>query len=167
MDQMSKKIAFNDKILENISTRMDTFASAIKNQHNFNKMIESQIAQLAAAVPLSDKGKILGQPEDLETVNLVDIHNAVFYYTQPSAGRWIDYSLPDKKCDMGRPVIPISTGPHIFQEAVCDFRASVNIMSKVIYDTIIRDPLLYTNIRLQLADQSFCYLKGIVEDAII
>jgi hypothetical protein len=31
MDQMSKKIASNDKILENISTRMDTFASAIKN----------------------------------------------------------------------------------------------------------------------------------------
>jgi hypothetical protein len=30
---------------------MDAFASAIKNQHNFNKMIESQLAQLAAAVP--------------------------------------------------------------------------------------------------------------------
>jgi hypothetical protein len=65
MDQMSKKIAFNDKILENISTSMDTLASAIKNQHSFNKMIESQIAQLATIVPLSDKGKILGQPEDL------------------------------------------------------------------------------------------------------
>jgi hypothetical protein len=39
---------------------MDTFASAIKNQHSFNKMIESQIAQLAATVPPSDKGKILG-----------------------------------------------------------------------------------------------------------
>jgi predicted nucleotide-binding protein len=57
---MYKKIASNDKILENISTRMDTFASAIKNQHSFNKMIESQIAQLAAAGPPSDKGKILG-----------------------------------------------------------------------------------------------------------
>jgi hypothetical protein len=57
---MSKKIASNDKILENISTRMDTFAFAIKNQYIFNKMIESQIAQLAAAVPPSDKGKILG-----------------------------------------------------------------------------------------------------------
>jgi hypothetical protein len=44
MDQMSKKIAFNDKILENISTRMNNFASGIKHQHNFNKMIESQIA---------------------------------------------------------------------------------------------------------------------------
>jgi hypothetical protein len=57
---MSKKAASNDKILENISTRMDSFASAIKNQHSFNKMIESQIAQLAAVVPPSDKGKIPG-----------------------------------------------------------------------------------------------------------
>jgi hypothetical protein len=40
---MSKKIASNDKIIENISNRMDNFASAIKNQHNFDK-IESQIA---------------------------------------------------------------------------------------------------------------------------
>jgi hypothetical protein len=31
VDQMSKKIVSNDKILENISARMDTFASAIKN----------------------------------------------------------------------------------------------------------------------------------------
>jgi predicted nucleotide-binding protein len=60
MDQMSKKIAFNDKILENISTRMDNVTSAVKNQHSFNKMIESQIAQLAAAVSPSDKCKILG-----------------------------------------------------------------------------------------------------------
>jgi hypothetical protein len=40
-------------------------------------------------------------------------------------------------------------------------------MPKVIYDKILGDPLLYTNIRLQLADQSLCYPKGILEDAII
>jgi predicted transcriptional regulator len=57
---MSKKVASNDKTLENINTRMDTFVSAIKNQYIFNKIIESQIAQLAAVVPPSDKGKILG-----------------------------------------------------------------------------------------------------------
>jgi hypothetical protein len=79
---------------------------------------------------------------------------------------WIDYSLPDKKGDPGRPVIPIAIGPHIFQEVVCDFGASVNIMPKVIYNKILGDPLLYTNMRLQLADQSLCYLKGIIEDAI-
>jgi streptogramin lyase len=93
---------------------MDSFASAIKNQHSFNKIIESQIAQLTGVVPPSDKGKILGQPEDLETANLVDIHNAAYYYTEPSTGRWIDYTLPEKKSDPGRPVIPIAIGPHIF-----------------------------------------------------
>ena len=67
MEGLSKKVATNDKILENMNNRMDSFAYAIKNQHSFNKMIESQIAQLAAAVPFSDKGKILGQSEDLET----------------------------------------------------------------------------------------------------
>jgi hypothetical protein len=40
-------------------------------------------------------------------------------------------------------------------------------MSKVIYDKILGDPLLYTNIHLQFADQSLCCTKGILEDAII
>jgi hypothetical protein len=40
-------------------------------------------------------------------------------------------------------------------------------MSKVIYEKILGDPLLYTNMRLQLVDQSLCYPKGILEDAII
>ena len=93
---------------------MDSFAYAIKNQHSFNKMVESQIAQLVAIVPPSDKGKILGQPKDLETTNLVDVHNVAFYYTLPSEGRWIDYTIPDKKGDLGRPIIPIAIGPHIF-----------------------------------------------------
>ena len=97
------------------------------------KIIESQIAQLAAIVPPSDKGKILGQLEDLETANLVDIHNAAYYYMEPSQGRWIDYTLPNKKGDPGRPIIHIAIGCHIFQETICDFGASVNIMPKVIY----------------------------------
>ena len=84
LDQMTRKLASNDKTLENIHTRMDTFASAIKNQHSFNKMLESQLAQLAAAVSPLEKGKILGQPEDLETANLVDIHNATQCYIEPA-----------------------------------------------------------------------------------
>jgi septal ring factor EnvC (AmiA/AmiB activator) len=48
LDQVSKKIASTDKLLETINNRMDSFASAIKNQHSFNKMIESQITQLTS-----------------------------------------------------------------------------------------------------------------------
>jgi hypothetical protein len=58
---------------------MDSFSLAIKNQHSFNKMIESQIAQLVTIVPLTDNGKVLRQPEDLEIVNLIDVHNVGYY----------------------------------------------------------------------------------------
>ena len=52
-ENISKKLAFNDKILENINTKMVSFSSAIKDQLSYNKKIESQLAQLAAALPIS------------------------------------------------------------------------------------------------------------------
>ena len=75
--------------------------------------------------------------------------------------------MPKKKGDPGRPSISIAIGPHIFQEAICDFGASVNIMPKVIYDQINGDTLLYTNMHLQLVGQSLCYPKGVLKDAIV
>jgi hypothetical protein len=69
--------------------------------------------------------------------------------------------------DPGRPVIPIIIGCHSFPKAICDFGASVNIMPKVIYEKILNDSLLYTNIRLQLADQSICYPEGVLEEVVI
>jgi hypothetical protein len=68
MDNMSKKLASNDKVLE-----------TIKNQLSFNKMLESQLQQLASVVPPANQGKISGQLEDLETANLIDIFNAGSY----------------------------------------------------------------------------------------
>jgi hypothetical protein len=115
---------------------------------------------------VTERGKIPGKPENLETANLVDIYNAGQYFTAPLKqwGTWIDDTLPVKKGDPGRPVIPIRIGPHSFEEAVCDLRESVNIMPKVIYEKIHGDPLLYTTMYLQLADQTLWYLKGILED---
>jgi hypothetical protein len=126
-------------------------------------MIESQISQLAASIPMTEKGKIPGKPEDLETANLVDIYNAGHCFTAPSRA-WEDDSLPKKKGDLGRPVIPITIGAHTFEEAVCDLGASVNIVPRVIYEKIHGEPLLYTTMCLQLADQTLCYPKGILED---
>jgi hypothetical protein len=100
---------------------------------------------------MTKKGKILGKPKDLEIVNLVDIYNAGQYFTTPSRA-WEDDSLPKKKADLGRPIIPIAIGAHTFEEAICDLRASVNIMPRVIYEKIHGEPLLYTTMCLQLAD---------------
>ena len=44
-------MAATDKSMETIHARMDGFSTAIKNQLSFNKMIETQLAQVAAVMP--------------------------------------------------------------------------------------------------------------------
>nr|CAE03288.2 OSJNBb0046P18.4 [Oryza sativa Japonica Group] len=62
-DALSKKLAANDNILKNINVKLDGFASAFQNQLSFNKMIESQLAQLASLVPANETRRIPGQPD--------------------------------------------------------------------------------------------------------
>ena len=59
-DSISKKFHANDRLFESISLQMETFNSAMKNQLSFNKMLETQIAQLAASLPNSNAGKLPG-----------------------------------------------------------------------------------------------------------
>lgn len=62
-DSISRKFFATDKILESMSTQMEGLNSAMKNQLSFNKMLETQIAQLAGAMPNPNTGKLPGQPE--------------------------------------------------------------------------------------------------------
>ena len=55
---------FNDKMIENINSKLENLSSSMKNQLSFNKMIETQIAQITAAIPVNHSGKIPGQPEN-------------------------------------------------------------------------------------------------------
>ena len=63
-ESLTKKLTTNDKILENINSQIEGLTSAVKNQLSFNKMIETQIAQIAVAIPVNNTGKISGQPEN-------------------------------------------------------------------------------------------------------
>jgi hypothetical protein len=59
-------------MLENINAKLDEFSSARKNQLSLNKMIETQLAQIAATIPSYEKDRIPGKPEGtMETFNLV------------------------------------------------------------------------------------------------
>ena len=72
-ESLQKKLAANDKSMETIHAKMDGFSTTIKNQLSFNKIIETQLAQLAAATPAAERGKIPGQPEStLENVNVIN-----------------------------------------------------------------------------------------------
>ena len=63
-ENITKKLSYNDKMFENINSKLENLSSSVKNQLSFNKMIETQIAQIAAAIPVNNMGKIQGQPEN-------------------------------------------------------------------------------------------------------
>ena len=50
-ESLQKKLATTDKSMETIHAKMEGFFTAIKNQFSFNKMIETQLAQVAATMP--------------------------------------------------------------------------------------------------------------------
>jgi hypothetical protein len=112
---------------------------------SFNKIIEKQIAQLAAAIHVSDLGKNLGKHKiPLKSVNMVSTR-----FGKPLCWESHEYLMDPpfiaKEDDPGRPTITCFIGPHVFYNAFCDLGASINVMSKVIYDKILGGPLSTVN----------------------
>jgi hypothetical protein len=60
--EVDKKLLANDRILESIDSKMNNFTVAVQNQLNFNKVLETRIAQLAATLPHQNGGDFPGQP---------------------------------------------------------------------------------------------------------
>jgi hypothetical protein len=63
-ENISKKFLTTDKILESIDSKMESFSYAMKKQLSFNKMIETQVAQLAASLPSNETWRIPRQPKN-------------------------------------------------------------------------------------------------------
>ena len=63
-ENITKNLMLNDKMIENINSKLENLSSSVKNQLSFNKMIETQIAQIAVAILINHSGKIPGQPEN-------------------------------------------------------------------------------------------------------
>jgi hypothetical protein len=70
----------------------------------------------------------------------------------------------DKMGDPGVPTISCLIGTQKFDQALCDLRASVSIMPKVIYGQMNHDSLVPTSMHLQLANQSIQRPVGIAKD---
>jgi hypothetical protein len=72
-DNIVKKLISNDKILEDINTKLDDFSSAMKDQLNHNKKVESKLAQLAAALPFATNPEQRSMLLPLEVANPLEI----------------------------------------------------------------------------------------------
>jgi hypothetical protein len=70
-----------------------------------------------------------------------------------------------KKDDPGVPSIECTINGYSFQKTLCDTGSSVNIMAAVTYQLLYETmPLQPTYIQLQMADQTFRKVEGIVPD---
>ena len=80
---------------------------------------------------------------------------------------FVDPSFVAKKEDPSRTTITCSIGPHVFHNAFYDLGASINVMSKVIYNKFLGGPLSTTNFRLQMADQTSRHPEGLAQDILV
>jgi hypothetical protein len=60
--EVGRKLLVTDRILESINYKLNNFMVAVQNQLNFNKVLETWIAQLAAALPHPNGGDFPCQP---------------------------------------------------------------------------------------------------------
>jgi hypothetical protein len=177
-ENLNKKLAANEKVLENLNSTIDFFTSAMKNQLSFNKMIETQLVQLAASLPSSELGGIPGQPEPTrENVSIISTRwgkpsrrtyapNHVGKLIHQIQDPWDESTVLHKK-DNGYPGITCTIYYQKIKNALCDLEASVNLMPKAMFEELGYPAISPTMMTVQLADSSIKYPEGIVENLLV
>ena len=94
--------------------------------------------------------------EEFETVALTEECSAI-----------LQKKLPPKLKDPGSFTIPCTIGNQYFGKALCDLGASVNLMPLSIFVKLGVGEVKPTSVRLQLADRSLAYPRGVVEDVLV
>ncbi|XP_073049416.1 uncharacterized protein [Primulina eburnea] len=73
-------------------------------------------------------------------------------------------NLPKKMQDPGEFIVPCEIGGQSVEKAICDSRASINIMPSSLYEKLGLSRMKPTGLSLQMADRSIRTPLGIVED---
>ncbi|XP_071939985.1 uncharacterized protein [Coffea arabica] len=79
----------------------------------------------------------------------------------------LERKFPPKCRDPGMFMIPFKMGNTTIKKAMLDLGASINVISKTIYALLNFGPLKETRIIIQLADRTYAYLDGLVEDVLV
>ncbi|XP_062093741.1 uncharacterized protein LOC133799759 [Humulus lupulus] len=91
--------------------------------------------------------------EDYETMALIEECNTI-----------LQKKLPPKLKDSGSFTIPCTIGNVVFEKALYDLGASVNLMPLSIYQNLKLGEARPNTMTLQMADRSVKHPRGIVED---
>ena len=75
--------------------------------------------------------------------------------------------LPQKLKDLGSFPIPCKIGNSIFERALCDLRASINLLPLSIFRRLGLGEARPTMVTLQLEDRSLKHPRGVIEDVLV
>ena len=75
--------------------------------------------------------------------------------------------LSPKLKDPGSVTIPCAIGNAVFERALCDLGASINVMPWSLFKKLKLGEARPTIVTLQLADRSLTHLRGIIEDVLV
>ena len=93
---------------------------------------------------------------DFETVNLTEECSAI-----------LQRKLPQKLKDPSSFTIPCTIGNAIFERALCDLGASINLMPLSIFRRLGLGESRPTTVTLQLVDRSLKHPRGVIEDVLV
>ena len=93
---------------------------------------------------------------DFETVNLTEECSAI-----------LQRKLLQNLKDPGSFTIPCTIGNAIFERALCDLGASINLMPLSIFKHLGLGEAFPTTVTLQLADRSLKHPRGVIEDVLV
>ena len=93
---------------------------------------------------------------DFETVNLTEECSAI-----------LQRKLPQKLKDPGSFTIPCTIKNAIFERALCDLGANINLMPLSIFRRLGLGEARPTTVTLQLADMSLKHPRGVIEDVLV
>ena len=91
-----------------------------------------------------------------ESVNLTEKCSAI-----------LQRKLPQKLKDLGSFTIPCTIGNSIFERALCDLGASINLMPLSIFKRLGLGEARLTTVTFHLADRSLKHLRGVIEDVLV
>ena len=93
---------------------------------------------------------------DYENVTLLEECSAI-----------LQQKLPPKFKDPGSFTIPCAIGNAVFERALCDLGASINLMSWSIFKKLKLGEACSKIVTLQLEDRSLTHPRGIIEDVLV
>ena len=93
---------------------------------------------------------------EFETMNLTEECSAI-----------LQRKLPHKIKDPGNFTIPCKIGNSIFERALCDLEASINLMPLSIFRRLGLGEARPTTVTLQLTDRSLKHPQGVIEDVLV